>query len=220
MHRAKMGLCLPNPWYSSLFKYPCNTLFYNRSLSNLINIQRFKHYIKCARGSLYEDSLSFAAVSSRRDILGCWLSLHQMHIYNTDCSELRLPCFMYITRKLPGMNHTFLHCIGSDNGLAPNKPTNHYLNQWCPSLVTHICVFRPQCVNIFAHLPTILCSESSSTSIDTYDYWNKVNIAISRFFVIEANDISSHHENIFYNSHEYTISLRFRVKYNSVSCIM
>ena len=32
--------------------------------------------------------------------------------------------------------------IGSDYSLAP---TSHYLNQWWPSFLTHICVSRPQC---------------------------------------------------------------------------
>ena len=34
--------------------------------------------------------------------------------------------------------------IGSDNGWALNNATSHYLNQWRPSLLAHICIIRSQ----------------------------------------------------------------------------
>ena len=36
--------------------------------------------------------------------------------------------------------------IGSDNGFGADQATSHYLNQWWYSLLTHICVTRPQWV--------------------------------------------------------------------------
>ena len=40
------------------------------------------------------------------------------------------------------------HCLN----LSTKQATSHYLNQWWPSALTHICITRPECVNSLEYM--------------------------------------------------------------------
>ena len=54
--------------------------------------------------------------------------------------RLRFHWSLFAGAQLTIFQHWFRQWLGADQG------TSHYLNQWWPTLVTHICVSRPQWV--------------------------------------------------------------------------
>ena len=56
---------------------------------------------------------------------------------------------LFLRVQLIILQHWFRKWLGAE------PATSHYLNQWWPTLVTHICVPRPQWVNIKSENPLV-----------------------------------------------------------------
>ena len=116
----------------------------------MANYWRLCYHIEAERKWPTFEERIFANTFSSMEIVAFWLKFHLN---------------MFTRVKFTIIHHLFRKCFGAE------QETSHYLNQWGPSLVTHICVSRTQwvilqqrslqnaCRRCVAYIPAIVIFE-------------------------------------------------------------